>query len=377
MKLSRLAAIARKEFIHVFRDPRSLGMAIGIPMVLLLLFGYALTLDVDRVPMVVWDQSRTQASREFISRFTGSRYFSLVRHVDSPRDIERAIDARDALLGVTIPSDFARQTEPGRAASVQIIVDGSDSNTASIAMGYLRIIELTYNQDLAVNQAGRLGGGALPVPVDLRPRVWFNTEMESRNFIFPGLIAVIMMIIAALITSLTVAREWERGTMEQLISTPVKGSELILGKLIPYFTIGMFDVFLAFLMGEFLFKVPFRGSLALFFGMAAVFLAGTQSLGILISVVARSQLVANQLAMLLTFLPSFLLSGFMYAIANMPRPVQVITYFVPARYFIALLRGVYLKGVGLQILAAETALLTVFSGAMVGLALMMFKKKLE
>ena len=377
MRPSRLLAIAGKEFIHVFRDPRSLGMAIGIPMVLLLLFGYALTLDVDRVPMVVWDQSRTQASREFISRFTGSRYFSLVRFVDSPWAIERAIDVRDALLGVTIPSDFARQTEPGRVASVQIIVDGSDSNTASIAMAYLRIIGLTYSRDMAVYQAGRLGGTAVYVPVDMRLRAWFNTDMESRNFIFPGLIAVIMMIIAALITSLTVAREWERGTMEQLISTPVRGSELILGKLIPYFAIGMFDVFLAFLMGEFLFRVPFRGSLALFFGMAAVFLAGTQSLGILISVVSRNQLMASQLAMVLTFVPSFLLSGFMYAIANMPQPIQLITYLVPARYFISLLRGVYLKGVGLQILAAEAALLTAFSAAMVVLALVMFKKKLE
>jgi ABC-2 type transport system permease protein len=211
----------------------------------------------------------------------------------------------------------------------------------------------------------------------MRLRAWFNTDMESRNFIFPGLIAVIMMIIAALITSLTVAREWERGTMEQLISTPVRGSELILGKLIPYFAIGMFDVFLAFLMGEFLFRVPFRGSLALFFGMAAVFLAGTQSLGILISVVSRNQLMASQLAMVLTFVPSFLLSGFMYAIANMPQPIQLITYLVPARYFISLLRGVYLKGVGLQILAAEAALLTAFSAAMVVLALVMFKKKLE
>ncbi len=377
MKASRMAAVARKEFIHVLRDPRSLGMAIGIPMVLLLLFGYALTLDVDRVPMVVWDQSRTPESRDLVSRFTGSRYFTVVGYVDGPRAIERAIDARTALVGVTIPYDFPRLTSPDRTAPVQIIVDGSDSNTASIAMGYLRAIELMYNQDLAVTHVSRLGRPAGGATVDLRARVWFNTDLESRNFIFPGLIAVIMMIIAALITSLTVAREWERGTMEQLIATPVRGSELIIGKLVPYLTRGMFDVFLAFLMGEYLFRVPFRGDLGLFFGMTAVFLAGTQSLGILISVVSRNQLVANQMAMLATFLPSFLLSGFVSAVANMPKPVQAITYLVPARYFIALLRGVYLKGVGLEVLGVEALLLAGFSAAMVGLALALFKKKLE
>ena len=200
--------------------------------------------------------------------------------------------------------------------------------------------------------------------------------MESKNYIIPGLIAVIMMVIAALLTSLTVAREWERGTMEQLISTPIKGWELVTGKLLPYFLIGLLDVALAVLMGEFLFQVPLRGSVALLFALAAVFLAGALALGLVISIVTKSQLLASQLAMVLTFLPSFLLSGFMYAISNMPRPIQLVTYAIPARYFVALLKGIYLKGVGLRILLLEAGLLIVFAVLIVLLAVRKFRKKL-
>jgi ABC-2 type transport system permease protein len=275
-----------------------------------------------------------------------------------------------------IPCDFAQRIESGRAAPVQLIVDGSDSNTATIAMGYADAVAFAYSQDVAVSEIERLGGQRLHLPIELRPRIWFNAELESKNYIIPGLIAVIMMVIAALLTSLTVAREWERGTMEQLISTPVTGPELILGKLFPYFTIGMIDVLLAVLMGEFLFRVPLRGSVALLFGMAAIFLAGALALGMLISIVTKTQLLASQLAMVLTFLPSFLLSGFMYAVGNMPGPIRVITHLIPARYFVALLKGIYLKGVGLEILAVEAGLLTLFGAAMVLLAKVKFEKKL-
>lgn len=376
MKPQRVWAISRKEFIHIIRDPRSLGMAIAIPMLLLVLFGYALTLDVDDVPVVVWDQSQSHASRAFIARFAGSRYFSVRGYVQSYDEVEHAIDSRRALLAVVIPTDFAGHLDALRPTSVQVIVDGSDSNTATIAMGYVDVVALTYSQEVILAQARRLAGRTFEQPVDWRPRVWFNADLESKNYIIPGLIAVIMMVIAALLTSLTVAREWERGTMEQLISTPVKGHELILGKLLPYFAIGMLDVLLAVLMCEFLFHVPLRGNAALLFAMAAVFLAGALSMGMVISIVTKSQLLASQLAMVLTFLPSFLLSGFMYAISNMPRPIQVLTHVIPARYFVALLKGVYLKGVGLEVLAVETLLLTVFGAAMVLLANLKFKKKL-
>ena len=229
---------------------------------------------------------------------------------------------------------------------------------------------------MTTRQLQRSAGPRVETPLDVQPRVWFNADLESKNFIVPGLIAVIMMVIAALLTSLTVAREWERGTMEQLIATPVRGGELILGKLIPYFCIGLTDVALAVLMGQFLFHVPLRGSVPLLFGMASIFLAGVLAMGMTISIVAKSQLLASQLAMTLTFLPSFLLSGFMFMIANLPRPIQWVTYLVPARYFVALLKGIYLKGVGLETLAPDAILLVVFGVIMVIVAKVKFTKKL-
>lgn len=376
MSARRIWAVARKEGIHIIRDWRSLVMGIAIPILLLILFGYALTLDVDEVPLVVWDQSGTQTSRNFMSRFEGSPYFALRRIVQTYAEVERAIDAGEALVALVIPVDFAMDVGSGRTARAQAIVDGSDSNTATIVLGYLEAVARTYNQDLAIEQAARSSGRTVTVPLDLRPRVWFNADMESKNYIIPGLIAVIMMVIAAMLTSLTVAREWETGTMEQIISTPLKGPELILGKLLPYFGIGMLDVLIAVLMGEFVFGVPLRGNVALLFSMAAIFLAGALSLGMLISIVTKAQLLASQLAMVVTFLPAFLLSGFMYDIGNMPSAIQAITHVVPARYFVSLLKGIYLKGIGLELLMLEAALLAGFGLVVLLAANLLFKKKM-
>jgi ABC-2 type transport system permease protein len=376
MKLSRTLAVARKEFLHIRRDPRSLGMAVAIPVLLLFLFGYALTLDVDNVPLAVWDQSASPESRELVSRFEGSRYFDLRLRAGGYAEIERAIEAGDVLAALVVPRDFTRHLRAGRTATVQLLIDGSDSNTATIALGYADAAAQGYSRDVALRAAGIAGLGVPRDPVEMRPRAWYNADMESKNYIIPGLIAVIMMVIAALLTSLTVAREWEQGTMEQLIATPVLPRELVLGKLLPYFALGMFDVAVAVGMGEFLFRVPLRGSAALLFGMAAVFLAGSLSMGMVISIVTKSQLLASQLAMVLTFLPSFLLSGFMYAIGNMPKVIQAVTYLIPARYFVTLLKGIYLKGAGLSILLGEAVLLTAFAAAMVALANRKFRKKL-
>ena len=376
MNHRRAWAVARKEFLHVLRDPRSLAMAIAIPMLLLMLYGYALTLDVDNVPTVVWDESQTPASRDFISQFGGSRYFSIVGYEWNYAALEREIDSGGALVALVVPLDFADNIRSGRPASVQMLVDGSDSNTATLAVNYADAVTRAYSQNLQLEDLQRLGGPALRSPLDFRPRVWFNSELESRNYIIPGLIAVIMMVIAALLTSLTVAREWERGTMEQLISTPVTGRELILGKLLPYLVIGLVDVLMAMLLGEFLFRVPLRGSALLVLLSAGIFLVGTMALGILVSVVAKNQLMANQMAMVLTFVPSFLLSGFVFPIANMPAVIQAITYLVPARYFISLLKAIYLKGVGISVLAGEGFLLVVFAASMLLLAVGLFKKKL-
>jgi ABC-2 type transport system permease protein len=376
MNLRRIIAVARKESLHVLRDPRSLGMALALPVLMLLLFGYALTLDVDHVPLAVWDQSATPASRELVSRFAGSPYFDIVRHVDNERDLNRALDSGDALMALVIPYDFGRKVAAQAEAPLQMVLSGVDSNTATIALGYADAISSIYAQDWSLDRMKRIGATDYRFPLEVRQRVWFNEDLESRNYIVPGLIAVIMMVIAAMLTSLTFAREWERGTMEQLISTPVQRGELVLGKLIPYFAIGMFDMLLVVVLGQFMFHVPLRGNLALLFGVASIFLIGVLTMGMLISIATKAQLMASQLAMLLTFLPSFLLSDFIFSIVNMPRPIQWITYLVPARYFIAVLKGIYLKGVGLEILAADVLLLTMFAALMVFLACWRFKKKL-
>ncbi len=377
MNARRVLAVARKEVLHIRRDPRSLGMAVAIPVLLLFLFGYALTLDVDNVPVAVWDQSGTPESRDLVSRFAGSRYFDVRGDAGGYREIERAILAREVMGAVVIPWDFPARLAASPPAPVQFLLDGSDANTATIALGYAEGVARAYSREIAARRAGLSGVPPLPDPLEVRSRVWFNDDLESKNYIVPGLIAVIMMVIAALLTSLTVAREWEQGTMEQLISTPVTGRELIAGKLLPYFALGMIDVLLAVVMGEFLFRVPLRGSVALLFVSAGVFLVGALAVGVLFSIAAKSQLLASQLAMMITFLPSFLLSGFVFSIENMPRPIRIATHLVPSRYLVSILRGIYLKGVGLEVLAGELALLALFGGLVVLAASRKFRKKLE
>lgn len=376
MNLRRLAAVSRKEFLHVLRDPRSLMMGIGVPMLLLFLFGYALTLDVDRVPLAVWDQSNTAESREFISRFSGSRYFDLAITTDSYRTIEEAIDRRRALIALVIPADFDRRLALGEAAVVQAIVDGSDPNTATIALGYADAAALGYSRQVGLKQVKRAGMAPRAPALELVPRVWFNTDLVSRNFIFPGLIAVVMMIMAAILTSLSMAREWETGTMEQLIATPVSPAELIAGKLAPYACIGILDLLLCIAVGEFVFDVPLRGSLWLLAPMAMIFLFGALSFGMLLSIVTRSQLLASQLAIVTTVLPAFLLSGFIFPIENMPLPIQAVTRIISARYFVFILRGIYLKDVGLAVLWPEALFLALFGVIVMTVAVKKFKKKI-
>lgn len=377
MNLRRIGAIARKETIHVVRDWRSMSMAISIPVLQLILFGWALTLDVDRVPLAVWDQSNTPESRAFVAEFSSSRYFSVTEAPTRYDRIERAIDAREAVLAMVVPEDFSRRIGAGQPCEVQILADGSDSNTATIALGYAEMAAYTYSQRVMIKAAKRMGAKPISVPISVDTRVWFNEEMESKNNIVPGIIAVIMSMIAALLTSLTIAREWERGTMEQLASTPVRGAELVLGKLVPYFGLGMVNMVLAVLLGKYAFAVPLRGSVALLFFAAALFLFVALAQGILISIVTRSQLLATQGALLTTFMPAFLLSGFAFAISNMPPFLQYLTYIVPARYFVTLMKGIYMKGVGLEVLGREMSLLFAFCAILIALSILFFKKKLR
>jgi ABC-2 type transport system permease protein len=377
VKWFRLRAVARKEFIHIRRDPRSLAGALALPVFLIVIFGYGLSLDLRSIPMAIWDQSQSPASRDLIQRFLGSGYFVLRRHVESSADLDRAIDDHAALIGLVIPADFAAAISTGRPVSVQVIADGVDPNSAALAIGYAESLVAEYSQSATLRGIQRAAARSVRAPLDFRPRVWFNPDLESRNFLVPGLIAIIMMVIAALLTSLTVAREWERGTMEQLISTPVTGFELILGKLIPYFSIGMFDFVVSILVGKYIFHVPLRGSAVLLLLLGSVFLVGALTLGILVSITTRSQLVANQQAIIFTFLPALVLSGFIFAIGNMPPLVQAITYTVPARYFMGVIKDIYLKGVGLEVLWFDAVLLMVFATALLWLAKSRFKKSLD
>lgn len=375
--LRRIAAVSRKEFLHVLRDPRSLALGILMPLIMLFLFGYALTLDVDRVPLAVWDQSGTPQSRELISRFQGSRYFSLQMQVGAYSELERAVDRRDVLIALVIPQDFAERLEADGSPALQVILDGSDPSTATIAQGYAEAIVLTWSRQIKVQQMQRYPLQAARVPqLEIRPRVWFNSDLVSRNFIFPGLIPVIMMIVAALLTSLSMAREWETGTMEQIVTMPVRRWELIIGKLAPYFCIGVVDLLLSVGVGYFVFNVPLKGSLLLLSALSLLFMVGALAVGMLISIIAKSQLLASQLALLVTVLPAFLLSGFIFPLENMPVPIQAVSHIVVARYFVTILRGIYLKDVGVLTLWPQALFLAGFAVLILSVAVLKFKKKL-
>jgi len=373
--LKRIKAVAWKEFIQIKRDPRSLGLALAIPIFMLLIFGYGLSLDIDHVRTLVWNQdASSQVSRDFLLNFKNSKYFRIVGYTDNYRDIQDKIDRGDIMMALVIPKDFSHYIASGKVAPLQLLVDGSDANTATIAIGYVRSVVSKYNVDLLTSSFRE--HGLNPVnSLDARMRIWFNMGLTSTWFIIPGVIAMIIMIISALLISITIAREWERGTMEQLISTPVKGPELITGKFIPYFAIGFFDLMVGVLMARFLFGVPFRGSYILLIILSSLFLTGALSLGIFISVVARTQLMASQLASLFTLIPTMLLSGFIYPIFNMPKVVQAITYLVPARYYIVVLRDLFLKGNGIATIWDEALFLLLFAFSMFVLAVRRFSKK--
>ena len=356
MSFRRLKAVTKKELLHIVRDVRSLYLALALPLVMLLLFGFALTLDVDRILTYVYDQDQTPQSRELIDQFRSSRYFQIERTVHDYKTIEYAIDQNTILLSVVVPKDYAKHLLSGQEADVQMLIDGSDSNTAGIALGYAQAIVQTYAARL------RSGGAHAPgLPVDPRIRVLYNSDLKSKNFIVPGLIAVTMMIIASMLSSLTIAREWENGTMEQLLSTPVRPRELVLGKLFAYFLLGLTDIFICLIVGVFIFQVPFRGSVLFLFVSCCLFLFGALSWGISISAGARTQLQAYQMGMLSSFLPGYMLSGFVYAIREMPKIIQFISYIVPARYFVTILTGVFLKGVGWQVLWFEVSMLAIYA----------------
>ena len=378
MNLRRTGAVARKELRHSLRDPRSLAMALAVPILMLLLFGLALSLDVDRIPTYIYDADRTASSRDLIEQFRGSKYFQILGYPDNYQAIDTAIDRNQILLGVVIPQDYSRQIGAGKEAQVQLLIDGSDSNTASIALGYAQSVVQLYSLEMRSAGQNRKGGLAArhAPPVDSLLRVWYNSRLESKNYVVPGLIAVILMIIGSVLTSLTIAREWEMGTMEQLLSTPLRATELVLGKMAAYFVVGIVDLGISIACGVLVFQVPLRGSFLTLVFTSCLFLIGTLFWGIYLSAGSKTQMEAYQMAMVSSFLPAFMLSGFVYAIESMPPVIQAVSYLVPARYFVVILKGIFLKGVGLDVLWIETLFLAAYASLVFLLATRRLKQKI-
>ncbi len=367
----RLMAVIRKEFLQLRRDRRSMVLAFALPLVLLVFFGYAITWDVNHIRMAVVDQDHGARARALVDAFRAAGRFDVVRTTSDPRAIGPLLDRSTVRMVLVIPADFSSDLGAGRTAVVQAIVDGSDANTATIALGYTQALVQQYATGILMKTR------RVALPADTRTRVWFNEELSSSNMIVPGLVVLIMMIIAGLLTSLTIAREWERGTMEQIASTPVTRLEIVLGKLAPFLVIGIVDVAVTSVVGVLLFHVPFRGNALFLFVPSVLFLLGTLGLGLAISAVSRTQLLASQIGMIATFLPGLLLSGFMFAISSMPLPLRLLTYLVPARFFLVVVRGVFLKGVGPSVLWPEVALMAGYAVLTLALAVHAFRKELS
>jgi ABC-2 type transport system permease protein len=355
--LMRMMVIAGKEWIQIRRDRRSLLLSLFVPSLLVLLFGYALNVDVTNISIGIYDQDKGSFARRYIEKFSHTEYLRIEKYISRYDSIDRLIDSGEIIMALVIPPDFEKRFKSGKSADVQLLVDGSDSTSATIATGYVKAITYEFNNDILSTELSKRGIVDIKQPVDVRSRVWYNPELKSKNFIIPGLIVLILSIISALITSLTISREWEHGTMETLITTPVRGFEVVLGKLFPYLFIGIFDVVIGLGIGYFAFGVPFTGSFTELCLISLLFLIGTSSLGILISAATRVQVLSVQLAIVSTYLPSFILSNFIFPIRSMPLFIQVIA----------------LKGVGYSLLWLQIVFLTIFCVVVLALSIKKFK----
>jgi len=377
MSPTRLLAVARKEVLQILRDTRSLAIVVVMPVTLMLLFGYGVNLDLKQLPIYVYDQDSSQQSQDLLKRFQNTRYFHIVRAVDNIPAIEHALDSGEAKMGIVIPWNFSQRLSQGGPVQVQALVDATDDNSANVLIGYAQGIVQGYSTSIQIGWLQARGLTLQAVPINIATRTWYNEDLESSAFIVPGVLALVMSVIGAFLTSLTIAREWERGSMEQLISTPVTAMEIMLGKLIPYFVLGMIDVAVCVVLAIGWFKVPFRGSYITLAFASALFLVVVLSLGFFISVVAKSQLAASQIALIITFLPAFLLSGFLFSIEQMPVALQVITRIFPARYYVTLLKKIFLKGTPAAMLTADLMPLAGFTLVLAFVATRSFHKRLE
>jgi ABC-2 type transport system permease protein len=367
--LGRILAMAGKEVLHIRRDVRTLYLALAMPVLLLVLFGFGISFDVDHLELAVVDQDRTAVSRELVRHVTASEEFVLAWEGTSPEQALGELRRGRAVAVLVLPRGFSEDVSRG-AAQVQLLMDGADGNTATQALAKAQAL---------VDTAGRrLAGATLPAPpLEVRVRTLFNPNGRSALFLVPGLAAYLLAIVAVLITALTVAREWERGSMEQLFATPVGRLEIVVGKLLPYLGIGLLQVLLVLTVGAWVFDVPVRGSLVALGLGALLFLVGMLGQGLLISVVTRNQVVATQVATMTSVLPSMLLSGFIFPIENLPLPLRLISRLVPARYFVSTLRGVLLRGNGLDVLWPQLVAMTLFAALMLTVATRRFQRRLD
>ena len=368
----RLFALAHKELLHVVRDPQVIYLALGMPLVMLFIFGYAVTFDLNEVHLAVLDRDRTPASRQFLTAMSAGGTFKLGQRLDSEQQAQ-ALFRRGAVKGVVvIPEGFSRDLARGQTASVQLLMDGADGTTTRVAMGYA----MGVGQLLTIKLLRASGAGG-ELPIEPRVRTWFNPQMRSAVFVVPGLVAVILTMLSVLLSALSIAREWERGSMEQLFTTPVGRLSVVLGKLLPYVGLGMLQFLLVIAMGAWLFDVPLRGSMLLLTGVIVLFLVCVLGQGLLISTVTRNQQVATQVGAVSAMLPSVLLSGFMFPVENMPWFLQALSHLVPARYMISCLRGILLQGRGLAELWPSVLGLAVLATALITLTTIKFRRRLD
>jgi len=372
----RLGAIILKEFVQLVRDPRTLAMALLMPVIQLLLFGYAITTQVEHLPTIVVDRSQSQESRLLLERFVNSRFFDIRARARNEDEIGRAIDRGAMRVGIVIPPDYAEALQAGRTARVQVIVDASDPLVANSALATARAIGQTVSLEIAARQLSRAGAPVRGLPLEVRIRAWYNPDLRSVNFMVPGLLAVILSMLTLMLTAIAIVRERELGTLEQLVATPIRKTELMLGKILPYAVLGYVDITLALLIGAYWFKVPIRGSLTLLYGLTLVFYLATLGQGILVSTVSRTQRQAMQAAFFV-FLPTILLSGFMFPREGMPAVIQWIGYAIPLTYFLIIVRGIILKGVGLAELAIQIIPLAALGLAFFAISVARFRKRLE
>jgi ABC-2 type transport system permease protein len=375
--LSRIFAIAEKERVQIRRDTSGCRLSICLPISMVFMFGYALSMDVTQVKTAVYDQDRTPLSRSLVERFSHTEYISIYKYVNNHREIDRMLDKGQIILAVVIPPGFEKKYMSGKAVDVQLLVDGSDANSALVSTGYIKMIMFEFNSYMTLKGLNKSGITDFRMPIDVRSRIWYNPQLKSRNVIISGTIVVVMAIISALITSLAIAREWERGTMETLITTPVRKYEIFFGKLIPYIFIALFDVVLTISAGYFIFNMPIKGSVVEIYLVSLLFLIGTSGLGLLISSSARTQVLAVQGAVMLTYMPSIVLSGYIFPIKNMPVIIQGLTYLVPARYLIYYMKGITMKGIGFTLMWSQIIFLVLFAVIVVVISLNKISFKLD